>query len=385
MRSGSKSISAALKFGILLTLVAPVLAACSGGVVPDFINSTTKFTESQFGKASPRVTTSKNIRKGGGRAVVGKPYKVAGRWYKPERDPNYDKTGSASWYGPNFHGRQTANGEIFDQFAISAAHPTLPLPSYVRVTNLANNRSIVVRVNDRGPFVHGREIDLSARAADMLGYREKGIARVRVKYVAPAPVNGDDTKMLLASYNKPTHMERGQRSTTRVAAIQPAPKKIIQPVTPSAPKATQRTLRGTVAVNSQGFNIVTSPSTSTGLGPLFYNAQQNGAEAELALNAAFAATDRLAKPTGALHNWQSGVDADARKVKIGLGTFSDPQNAQNVIRAFSLIGAVDETFGVAGKSEMTTLKLSQLKPGVTRADVAEIAATLGLAVQIEYE
>ena len=94
--------------------------------------------------------------------MVGKPYQVAGRWYTPRVDNNYDKTGKASWYGSNFHGRLTANGEIFDQNAMTAAHPTLPLPSYVRVTNLQNRRSVIVRVNDRGPFVADRLIDLSS-------------------------------------------------------------------------------------------------------------------------------------------------------------------------------------------------------------------------------
>ena len=92
---------------------------------------------------------------------IGKPYQILGSWYEPKDDPNYDRTGMASWYGAAFHGRMTANGEIFDSAAISAAHPTLPLPSYVRVTNLENDRSIVVRVNDRGPFRHKRLIDVS--------------------------------------------------------------------------------------------------------------------------------------------------------------------------------------------------------------------------------
>ena len=114
---------------------------------------------------------------------VGKPYQVAGRWYYPKVDYTYQETGIASWYGPGFHGRRTANGEVYDQNALTAAHPTLPMPSMVRVTNLQNGRSIKVRINDRGPFKNGRIIDLSRRAADLLGFRRYGTAKVLVEIV----------------------------------------------------------------------------------------------------------------------------------------------------------------------------------------------------------
>ncbi len=115
---------------------------------------------------------------------VGEPYQIEGAWYVPREDFNYDETGIASWYGPNFHGRLTANGEVFDQESLTAAHPTLPLPSLVRVTNLENGRSVVVRVNDRGPFVRGRIIDMSRRSARLLGFQGKGTAKVRVSVLA---------------------------------------------------------------------------------------------------------------------------------------------------------------------------------------------------------
>jgi rare lipoprotein A len=115
---------------------------------------------------------------------VGKPYQVAGVWYYPAEDWDYDETGIASWYGPDFHAKQTANGEVFDMNAVTAAHKTLPMPSIVRVTNLENGRSLVVRVNDRGPFVNGRIIDLSRRSAQLLGMEGKGTARVRVQILA---------------------------------------------------------------------------------------------------------------------------------------------------------------------------------------------------------
>lgn len=116
---------------------------------------------------------------------VGKPYQIKGKWYKPYYTNTYRETGIASWYGDYFHGRKTANGEIFDMNKISAAHKTLPLPSYVEVTNLDNNKSLYVRVNDRGPFADGRIIDLSRKAASILGFKNKGLARVQVKQVSP--------------------------------------------------------------------------------------------------------------------------------------------------------------------------------------------------------
>jgi len=121
-----------------------------------------------------------------GHYKLGNPYQINGRWYRPHFDPDYDEVGIASWYGEAFHGRPTANGEIFDKNRPSAAHPTMPLPSLVEVTNLENGRSMVLRVNDRGPFVGDREIDLSEAAARELGFRRKGLARVRVRWLALA-------------------------------------------------------------------------------------------------------------------------------------------------------------------------------------------------------
>lgn len=123
----------------------------------------------------------------GGIYKVGKPYEIAGRRFVPREQPGYSEVGLASWYGPKFHGRSTANGEIFDQFALTAAHRTLPLPSRVRVTNLGNNRELVLRVNDRGPFVGDRIIDLSRRAAQLLGMERSGIGTVRVDLIDSGP------------------------------------------------------------------------------------------------------------------------------------------------------------------------------------------------------
>lgn len=136
---------------------------------------------------------------GKGERKVGKPYQVAGVWYVPREQPDYDARGVASWYGDAFHMKATANGEVFDMNAVSAAHTTLPLPSMVEVTNLDNGRKLVVRVNDRGPFADNRIIDLSREAAQRLGYERAGLANVRVRYLGPAPLTGPADGLRYAS------------------------------------------------------------------------------------------------------------------------------------------------------------------------------------------
>jgi len=156
---------------------------------------TTRLTsEDETAKLSPRlVALGEPVPKGGGVRKLGTPYTAAGRTVTPKAEPDYDRSGIASWYGALFHGRKTANGEIYDMDALSAAHPTLPLPSYVKVTHMKTGRSLVVRVNDRGPFARDRIIDLSRRAAQLLGIRLAGTGPVRVTYLKPAPLDGDDS------------------------------------------------------------------------------------------------------------------------------------------------------------------------------------------------
>ncbi|MGH1590078.1 septal ring lytic transglycosylase RlpA family protein [Methylobacterium phyllosphaerae] len=172
-------------------------------------------------KASPRLYNEGDvIPKGGGRRYTGKPYVVAGQTYVPKENPSgYVREGLASWYGSAFHGRMTANGEVFDRHSIAAAHPTLPLPSYARVTNLDNGYSMVVRVNDRGPYHAGRVMDVSEEAADALGFHRKGTAHVRVEYVGKASVAGSDDRKLLASLR--TDGRPAGRSTVMMADLGP--------------------------------------------------------------------------------------------------------------------------------------------------------------------
>lgn len=189
---------------MLCALSAVLLAACTSTPQPKAMvdkrpRSKEYFAESEYGvKASPRVNF---MRRGGGRDQLGKPYQVRGKWYYPKEDKRYAKVGLASWYGDAFHGRLTANGEVYDTAQLTAAHPTMPLPSYARVTNLETGSSIIVRVNDRGPYHEGRIIDVSERAAQMLDYGKVGTAKVKVEYVGRAPLDGNDDQYLMASYH----------------------------------------------------------------------------------------------------------------------------------------------------------------------------------------
>jgi rare lipoprotein A len=166
------------------------------------------------GTGSPYYHGRGPIPMGGGRYHVGKPYQVAGNWFTPKEQPNYDKVGVSSWYGEAFHRRRTSNGEYFDMNQLTAAHATLPIPSYVQVTNLANGKTRVLRVNDRGPFVGTRIIDVSKRAADELGYQRKGTSKVRVKYLGPAPLNDFKAEDLMAMNEK---LGTGASTDTMVA------------------------------------------------------------------------------------------------------------------------------------------------------------------------
>lgn len=179
------------------------LSACGalalGGCAQQPYHTSEYFPASIYGPASPRVVgEGEPIPHGGGTYLVGHPYVVDGRIYYPS-SRHYVAVGLASWYGDAFHGRRTANGEIFDRNSISAAHPTMPLPSYARVTNLRNHYSMIVRVNDRGPFEPGRIMDVSRRVADMLDFRKYGTTPVKVEYIGPASLDGSDDAKLMAT------------------------------------------------------------------------------------------------------------------------------------------------------------------------------------------
>ena len=192
-----------------ISVIAVVLSACS------------RFKKSSDQNLSKRVIPlGQPVPKGGGRYKVGNPYKIGGRTYRPAEQPGYNRVGIASWYGEMFHGRYTANGEIYDMNALTAAHPILPLPTYARVTNLQNGRNLVVRINDRGPYARDRIIDMSRRSAQALGFQRDGTARVRVQYLGRAPLDGNDSveRRSFANLNNPKNIRR----KVRLAAARPA-------------------------------------------------------------------------------------------------------------------------------------------------------------------
>ena len=194
-RQVGQSLTRVLAFGSLI-----VLAGCA--TEPSRTASNGRVWDPKLGVwSSPRlVAEGDSVPRGGGSFLTGRPYVIGGRTYVPRQDANgYAVVGVASWYGDAFHGRRTANGEIFDKRSVSAAHPTLPLPSYVRVTNLKNNRSMVVRVNDRGPYHGGRVMDVSQRVAEALEFRGEGTARIKVEYLGRASLQGSDDGQLMAS------------------------------------------------------------------------------------------------------------------------------------------------------------------------------------------
>ncbi|MGV8830649.1 MAG: septal ring lytic transglycosylase RlpA family protein [Devosia sp.] len=341
----------ALRLVALATLIAPMLAACGMGD----LGATVKrgaFTSKEYGvSASPRVTRDANPPKGGGRYLVGKPYTVRGRVYVPESNPaSYVASGEASWYGADFHGRRTANGEIFSANAITGAHPTLPLPSYVRVTNQENGRSVIVRVNDRGPYMPGRIMDLSHRAAEMLDYVNNGHAQIKAEYVGPAPLEGDDTRMLMASYSGPSNF--GGSDNTRYASADTT---------------------NSLADIAGNF-----------IGGLFSYADTTPLEQDAAIGSAHAAVTAMATRSTGLDAWVQSVDVDARNIKLGLGVFADHDNAIALSEQFAMLGAVDEDPVTVNGKAATRLTLTHLKPGVTRVDALDMARQLGLNDIILY-
>jgi rare lipoprotein A len=185
-----------------LGVAAWALAGCAPPPPPhvSYSHGHEHFSQSKYGHASRKVVADgEPVPHGGGQYLVGHPYTVAGHRYYPAENPSYTAVGMASWYGAAFHGRRTANGEVYDMASLSAAHPTMPLPSYARVTNLENGYSVIVRVNDRGPYHGGRVMDVSSRVADVLDMKAMGTAKVKVEYVGPAPMEGSDDSQLLAS------------------------------------------------------------------------------------------------------------------------------------------------------------------------------------------
>ncbi len=251
----------ALSVGALVTAV--ILSGCAGGT--------------QAPTAATGVRDIPSASKSVGRYKVGKPYQINGTWYQPEEDFDYEEVGMASWYGRQFHGKMTANGETYDMDAMTAAHRTLPLPSVVRVTNLDNNRTVKLRVNDRGPFAKGRIIDVSRRAAQVLDFQNKGVTRVKVEIVADESmalanrqgsggnISNSSTQVGLTPNPAVAALNRNQLTSVKVAPRARAV--VVAPV--AAPSAARRTRTyiqaGSFADPSNAHRV---RSRLSGLGPV---------------------------------------------------------------------------------------------------------------------
>ena len=326
---------------LAIAVAGSLLASCA--VAPKSSSQTASkeyFSEKEYGvKASPKVVVADNaVPKGGGRYQVGKPYKVKGKTYRPKDDPDYNAVGLASWYGRAFHGRKTANGEVYDMAELTAAHPTLPLPSYARVTNVANNRSVVVRINDRGPFAKGRIIDLSAAAADMLDYKHAGTAKVKVEYVGRARMDGHDRQMLLSSYRGPN--DRGgnalfasnnepKAKRLTLASLNPLNLRKTRHGDDDRPTAVAENARSidTQAVTAPAF-LPTTFSQGDTLGPLIL---QTG------FVRSYAPAERISRAHEAAADM---AQTDTSSPVIQLGVFGDRGNAQAIASNFSRFGKV---------------------------------------------
>lgn len=349
-----------------MVLLAPAIAACATN--HSHLHRAA-FTSAEYGVAiSPRVTTAKYPPRGGGRVMPNDPYVVHGVTYQPVAGPGYVATGEASWYGQDFHGRLTANGEIFGAYYLTAASPVLPIPSYARVTNMENGRSVMVRINDRGPYMNGRVADLSYETAEVLGFADKGSAEIKIAYVGPAPLEGDDNRMLMASLSTqpvPDPSFTGQ-GDTRVAMADPA-------------------TTGTPTSRTSSHTAPRRPVFSGGLiGDLINSLGYAETPSAASVNAAVEAATAMATRAPALDDWKASVDDDARKIRLGLGTFDDRQQAQTVAEAFAMLGAVDEDDVGADGRAATRLTLTHLKPGVARIDVVSLARKLGLRDLVLY-
>jgi len=235
--SAAKTNTRWIARGAMLALAGLTLAACASAPAP-------VAGIGAQGQPSSRYSGYK----------VGQPYQVRGVWYTPKEQPNYDEIGIASWYGEQFHNRYTADGEVFDMTLPSAAHTTLPLPSLVEVTNLANGKRLIVRVNDRGPFVDGRVIDLSKEAAAELGFVTAGVTKVRVRYVGRASDPGGMSARQQVASAAPAPAPQTAKAPAQPAA-QPAAKPPVQLAAQSAPGAR-------AAPAPHGFGLVTLADTA---------------------------------------------------------------------------------------------------------------------------
>lgn len=318
-------------------LVAALMAGCAGR-----------------GEAPTTARAASNAASNAGKYglyKIGSPYKVEGVWYYPGVDYNYNETGIASWYGPDFHGKNTANGEVYNMNDLTAAHPTLPLPSIVRVTNLENGRSIIVRVNDRGPYVRGRIIDLSRRGAQLLGMIGTGTARVRVQIMA------DESRqaVLLAQQGEIPSIER-------IAAS--APRESVTAQVLAAPPAVQ------VAALPPLADGASRPAPAPAAIPLIASAQAAAQPA--------APTVVLKAPPGAAEPQVSVAAVAPTAIYVQVGAFSQFENANRMRVRLASLGPAKVT-----QTNVDGLPFFRVRLGPA-ATVPEADKLLDLAVRAGY-
>lgn len=327
------------------------------------------FAESVYGvKASPRVANGQKIPRGGGRNQIGKPYKVKNKWYKPKEEPNYSKIGRASWYGSAFHGRLTANGEVYDMTHLTGAHPTMPLPSYARVTNTANGSSVIVRINDRGPYSNDRIIDMSEKAAELLDYKHHGTANVKVEYVGRAPLDGQDDAFLIASYrqggdaigqpatgvmlamNGPTPTANPQQNSSafdQVATQQPVPFGFTDGSVPQIPAIVPVPL-------DKPDNLYNVASAGSDILLAAYAGNRISQSAESVYS-------KVLMPQAASSQWREAQIEKFRQSDpeqgeyVDLGSFKDKAEAERVATALQSYGAVSRTITPQLQGEIYSL------------------------------
>jgi rare lipoprotein A len=410
---------------------AAILASCATAPPKPVKRSKEYFSEKEYGvKASPRVVTyGQSVPQGGGRYMVGKPYTVKGRVYTPRENPRYTSTGLASWYGSAFHGRYTANGEVYDMDGLSAAHPTMPLPSYARVTNTKNGRSVVVRVNDRGPYAHDRVIDLSSKTAEVLDMKHHGTTKVKVEYVGRARLEGHDQAMLMATYQGPGSSISGSTMLALKAPALRAPSASpavmmasLAPLPRARPEfvydgndfdpalasngAQQRRIAdaSSAAVPAGGNYGERSLGTISYAEPVVYSddgmmlpgvapgddyaplprSNRSSYAADMPSSPAQRAVAAMASGSGTL---QSALDAKVERAAadrsadapiLQLGVFANSANAEAIASKLDALGRVSVTPVTIGGKAMQSVRLVLADTGVSGADAIAAAKAAGL-------
>jgi rare lipoprotein A len=383
--AGGASVSAGLASRVRLIL--PLALIASFGVLIAACG------RDNTGLGERVIPLGQPVPKGGGVYMLGKPYQVAGIWYTPREDPGYNRVGRASWYGELFHGRRTANGEIYDMDRLSAASPTLPLPVYALVTNLANGRTIVVRVNDRGPYANDRILDLSRRSAEVLGFRGTGTALVHVKYLGRAPLNGDDgyeqrflanqTWMRVAAKDKSGKAKAPAAAIANLPLENPentqTPWKKVAPVQSAAAKpATQGQARTAAAhgatpaeqnaPSSYGWTTVATPSEAEAVpsdAPLYWQASLRwDGKPEVA------ETESLPPPA---------LSRQAGGFLIQAGSFKNRDNADRARATLASLAPVEVAEIEAGSDVFFRVRVGPF------SDQGEAAAALAKVTQAGYQ